>query len=259
MTAAEKKDIFTFVQLASANCLGYADRSLDAAAFDFQDDREEESSPALHTEQQELQTARPSSGINLQTIIEKVSRCQNCRLAGTRMNTVPGEGVAQPLVMVIGEGPGEMEDRSGRPFVGPAGQLLDKMLAAISLSRTANCYIANIVKCRPPKNRDPYPDEEDACIAFLEAQIHVLKPKILLAMGNTAVKKLLNTSVGISQLRGRFYDYRGIPLTASYHPSALLHNESLKRPAWEDLKLLRAWLEERYPGYAAPFMAERQG
>ena len=94
---------------------------------------------------------------------------------------------------------------------------------------------------------------------FLEAQIHVLKPKVLLAMGNIATKKLLNTAEGISRLRGRFYDYRGIPLTATYHPSALLHNEGLKRPAWEDLKFLRAWLEEKHPGYEAAFMAERQG
>ena len=162
------------------------------------------------------------------------------------------------LVLVVGEGPGEMEDRSGRPFVGPAGQLLDKMLAAISLSRTTTCHIANIVKCRPPHNRDPYPDEEDACIAYLEAPIHILKPKVILAMGNIAAKKLLNTTEGISRLRGRFYDYRGIPLTATFHPSALLHSESLKRPAWDDLKFLRTWLESQQPGYENAFMQAQQ-
>lgn len=272
MTAAEKKDIFTFVQASSAYLLGYADKSLDADGFSFQDDAETaapeaaQAAPAEVAVPADAQAApaeadRPrekAPGVTLQTISEKIARCQNCRLAGTRIHTVPGEGVPHPLVLVVGEGPGEMEDRSGRPFVGPAGQLLDKMLAAICLSRTTNCHIANIVKCRPPHNRNPYPDEEDACFAFLETQIHVLKPKVILAMGNVAVKKLLNTTEGISRLRGRFYDYRGIPLTATYHPSALLHNESLKRPAWEDLKFLRAWLEAQYPGYGTAFMQAQQ-
>ncbi|MBP5157601.1 MAG: uracil-DNA glycosylase [Treponema sp.] len=209
--------------------------------------------PPTATETETGPAAVSPAGITLHSIEEKISRCQNCRLASTRKNTVPGEGSQHPVVMVVGEGPGEMEDRSGRPFVGPAGQLLDRMLAAISLSRTSNCYIANIVKCRPPHNRDPYPDEEEACSPFLEAQIHILKPKVILALGNIAAKKLLNTSEGISRLRGRFYDYNGIPLTATYHPSALLHNETLKRPAWEDLKVLRAWLEENAPGYDTPF------
>lgn len=276
MTAAEKRDIFTFLQAASASLLGYADRTLNGDSFSFQDDAEAAPVPAAdqHTPvsgsaipapvpldsgaEQAVPQEKPASGISLQTICEKISRCQNCRLAGTRKNTVPGEGVPHPLVLVVGEGPGEMEDRSGRPFVGPAGQLLDKMLAAISLSRTTNCHIANIVKCRPPHNRDPYPDEEDACIAYLEAQIHILKPKVILAMGNIAAKKLLNTTEGISRLRGRFYDYRGIPLTATFHPSALLHNESLKRPAWEDLKFLRTWLESQQPGYENAFMQAPQ-
>ncbi|MBQ3686451.1 MAG: uracil-DNA glycosylase [Treponema sp.] len=280
MTAAEKRDIFTFLQAASASLLGYADRPLNGDSFSFQDDAEAAPVPAADQHmpvsgsgipaqlspeadsrsaaEQAVPQEKPASGISLQTICEKISRCQNCRLAGTRKNTVPGEGVPHPLVLVVGEGPGEMEDRSGRPFVGPAGQLLDKMLAAISLSRTTTCHIANIVKCRPPHNRDPYPDEEDACIAYLEAQIHILKPKVILAMGNIAAKKLLNTTEGISRLRGRFYDYRGIPLTATFHPSALLHNESLKRPAWEDLKFLRTWLESQQPGYENAFMQAQQ-
>ncbi|MBP5463840.1 MAG: uracil-DNA glycosylase [Treponema sp.] len=290
MTAAEKRDIFTFIQTASASLLGYTDRSLNLDGFSFQDDAELPAAapaeqyapvpnagipaaagaapvlpaaaaapaepPRTAAEQADPQE-KPASGISIQIICEKVSRCELCRLAQTRMNTVPGEGVPQPFVLVVGEGPGEMEDRSGRPFVGPAGQLLDKMLAAIQLSRTANCYIANIVKCRPPHNRDPYPDEEDSCIAYLEAQIHILKPLVILAMGNIAAKKLLNTTEGISRLRGRFFDYKGIPLTATYHPSALLHNESLKRPAWEDLKTLRTWLEGRQPGYGNSFMQQQ--
>ncbi|MBQ9539540.1 MAG: uracil-DNA glycosylase [Treponema sp.] len=243
MTAAEKRDIFTFVKLASSGILGYTDRTLDESKLIFMDD--------IGTAAPDKRI--PASGLSMQGIIEKISSCQNCRLCSSRTNSVPGEGVAHPVVLVVGEGPGEMEDKSGRPFVGPAGQLLDKMLAAINLSRTSNCYIANIVKCRPPKNRDPLPDESASCISYLEAQIHLLKPKIILAMGNIAAKKLLDTSNGISHLRGNFYDYKGIPLTATYHPSALLHNVDLKRPAWDDLKALRSWLEEHEPGYDEPF------
>ena len=147
-------------------------------------------------------------------------------------------------VMVIGEGPGADEDRQGRPFVGKAGQLLDKMLEAIQLSRKTNCYITNVVKCRPPQNRDPAPEERSCCAAFLDAQIRLLRPKMILVMGRIAAQHLLQTSDGIGKLRGRFFDYQGIPLMPTYHPSALLRDESLKRPAWEDLKRFRARLHE---------------
>lgn len=189
----------------------------------------------------------------IQNIAKKISECQNCILSKTRTNTVPGEGVQNPLVMVIGEGPGEEEDLSGRPFVGKAGQLLDKMLAAINLDRRLNCYIANIVKCRPPRNRTPMIDESQACKGFLQAQIHVLKPKYILAMGRTAVQNLLETSEGINALRGKWLSCNGIPLMATYHPSALLHDVSLKAPAWQDLKLFRKKLIDEYPKYDEEF------
>ncbi len=180
----------------------------------------------------------------LQNIARKIAICDRCRLCGGRTNTVPGIGVPEPLVLVIGEGPGADEDAKGEPFVGKAGQLLDKMLAAINLSRHTNCFIANIVKCRPPNNRDPMPDEADACRSFLDAQIGILKPKLILAVGRIAAQNLLNTTTGINKLRGQFFEYRGIPLLPTYHPSALLRNEDLKRPAWEDLKKFRTRLEE---------------
>lgn len=189
----------------------------------------------------------------IQNIAKKISECQNCILSKTRTNTVPGEGVQEPLVMVIGEGPGEEEDLSGRPFVGKAGQLLDKMLAAINLDRRLNCYIANIVKCRPPRNRTPMIDESQACKGFLQAQIHVLKPKYILAMGRTAVQNLMETSEGINALRGKWLSCNGIPLMATYHPSALLHDVSLKAPAWQDLKLFRKKLIDEYPKYEEEF------
>lgn len=183
-------------------------------------------------------------GDSLATVAQEAARCRKCRLASGRARAVPGEGAARPLVLVVGEGPGAEEDASGRPFVGPAGQLLDRMLAAIGLSRAENCYIANVVKCRPPMNRDPAPDEQAACIGYLERQVALLRPKAILAAGRVPAQALLGTKEGVVKLRGRVWDYKGLPLVASYHPSALLRNEELKRPAWEDLKLLKSLLPE---------------
>lgn len=180
-----------------------------------------------------------------------VGACRKCRLGETRLNPVAGEGPEELShlsnsveVMVIGEGPGADEDAQGRPFVGKAGQLLDKMLEAIGLSRKTNCYITNVVKCRPPHNRDPAPDERECCSCFLDAQIELTHPRILLVMGRIAAQHLLQTTDGIGKLRGHFFEYKGIPLMPTYHPSALLRNELLKRPAWEDLKRFRAKLHE---------------
>ena len=188
---------------------------------------------------------------SMQEIYAAVAQCSACVLGQTRTRPVAGEGPEELSrltnsveVMVIGEGPGADEDRQGRPFVGRAGQLLDKMLEAIQLSRKTNCYITNVVKCRPPQNRDPAPEERSCCAAFLDAQIRLLRPKMILVMGRIAAQHLLQTSDGIGKLRGRFFDYQGIPLMPTYHPSALLRDESLKRPAWEDLKRFRARLHE---------------
>ncbi|MCL2764407.1 MAG: uracil-DNA glycosylase [Treponema sp.] len=184
---------------------------------------------------------------SIDKIADEIKVCRNCSLGSSRTNAAPGEGALNPLVMVIGEGPGEEEDRQGRPFVGKAGQLLDKMLASISLSRTTNTFIANVVKCRPPKNRDPYPEEAAACAHFLERQITLLKPKYILASGRVASQTLLKTSENIGKLRGRCFDLAAgndtYPVLCTYHPSFLLRDESYKRPAWEDLKLLRSKLD----------------
>ena len=183
-------------------------------------------------------------GLTLSDLYAKITRCTKCQLARTRNNVVPGEGVENPDVLVIGEGPGYDEDMSGRPFVGKAGVLLDKMLAAIQLDRNKNCYIANIVKCRPPNNRDPQPEEQSTCFAFLQAQIHILKPKMILCMGRIAGHKMLETEDALNKLRGQIFDYNGIPLMVTYHPSALLRDQSLKAPAWQDLKQFKAKLDE---------------
>ncbi|MCE5255767.1 MAG: uracil-DNA glycosylase [Spirochaetaceae bacterium] len=175
---------------------------------------------------------------------EKVLACQACVLGSGRKNVVFGQGVQNPMVLVVGEGPGAEEDNQGLPFVGASGKLLDKMLASIGLSRETNCYIANVVKCRPPNNREPAPDERAQCMPFLQQQIQLLAPKAILCAGRTAAQALLSTAEGINRMRGKTYDYEGIPLIATYHPSALLRDETLKRPAWEDLKRLRGLLAE---------------
>lgn len=180
----------------------------------------------------------------LDAIAAKIAACSRCGLCNGRTNTVPGMGPAHPVVMVIGEGPGHDEDMQGLPFVGAAGQLLDKMLAAIKLSRETNTYIANIVKCRPPNNRDPLPEEAAACRSFLDAQISILKPKMILLAGRIALQNLLDTKIGITRIHGQFFEYNGIPVMPTFHPSALLRAPELKRDAWNDLKAFRARLEE---------------
>jgi DNA polymerase len=205
---------------------------------------------------------KPETEDSLEAIDAEIAACQRCGLCRGRTKTVPGEGAPHPLVMVIGEGPGADEDVTGRPFVGRAGQLLDRILDSkgkIGLSRTSNCYIANIIKCRPPENRNPQTDEIAACVPFLVRQIKLLRPKIILAAGNTAVKTLLDSSEGITRLRGTFTVFRGtllmdgefnIPLLPTFHPSALLRDETLKAPVWDDMKTLSAKLCELDKGYA---------
>ncbi|MBQ9631017.1 MAG: uracil-DNA glycosylase [Treponema sp.] len=200
----------------------------------------------VQDKQQNAQKEQVSSSLS-----EKIRMCTFCSLSENRTNTVEGEGVLNPLVLVIGEAPGEQEDKTGLPFVGAAGQLLNKMLQAINLSRNKNCYIANILKCRPPNNRVPQEEEIKACLPFLKEQIKTLNPKMILLMGKTACKAILNTNENLSALRGKFFSYNDIPLLASYHPSALLRDESLKKAAWEDLKLFRSKLLTLAPNYAA--------
>jgi len=176
---------------------------------------------------------------SLESIAREIEACRACRLCETRTRTVPGQGPASPLAMVVGEGPGAEEDARGEPFVGPAGQLLDKMLASIALDRRSNCFIANVVKCRPPQNRDPAPDEQAACLGYLRRQIALLRPVAILCVGRIAAQALLALSDGVGKLRGTWREFEGTPLLVTYHPSALLRDDTYKRPAWEDLKLFR--------------------
>jgi DNA polymerase len=168
-----------------------------------------------------------------------VSGCIKCGLHKTRTQTVFGVGDENADWMLIGEAPGAEEDRLGDPFVGQAGKLLDNMLAAIGLSRRENVYIANVLKCRPPGNRNPTPEEVEKCTPHLLKQIELIKPKLILAMGRFAAQTLLDTDASISSLRGRVHRYAGVPLIVTYHPAYLLRTLEDKAKAWEDLVFAR--------------------
>jgi DNA polymerase len=186
------------------------------------------------------------SDATLDTIRADLGDCQRCKLAACRTNIVFGEGAAQAPVVFVGEGPGAEEDATGRPFVGRAGQLLDKIIAAMGLRRE-EVYICNVVKCRPPENRTPEPDEVAACVGFLHRQLAVIRPHVIVALGASAASALLGDPRlgGISKIRGRFQDYRGIPLMPTFHPAYLLRAPDKKREVWEDIKQVMALLRER--------------
>ena len=170
--------------------------------------------------------------------------CQKCGLCETRTNVVVGMGNPKAKVMFVGEGPGEQEDLQGKPFVGRSGQLLDKMLDAVDLSRDKNIYIANIVKCRPPKNRDPLPEEQEMCIEWLRSQFELIRPKIIVCLGRIAAMKLIRPDFHIMKEHGQFYEKSGVLMMATLHPAALLRNPRNKPAAFEDFLKLRAKMDE---------------
>lgn len=170
--------------------------------------------------------------------------CTKCGLCETRTNVVFGVGNQNAKVLFIGEGPGQNEDLQGEPFVGRGGQLLDKMLAAVDLSREKNIYIANIVKCRPPQNRDPLPEEQEACLNWLRNQVSLLKPKIIVCLGRIAAMKLMDPQIKITKEHGVFIEKNGVLMMATLHPAALLRNPNNKPAAFEDFLALRKKIDE---------------
>jgi DNA polymerase len=178
---------------------------------------------------------------SLALVREDLGECTRCKLSETRRSIVFGVGAEDAPLMFVGEGPGEQEDRRGEPFVGPAGELLDKMIDAMGWSRDT-VYINNVVSCRPPNNRNPQPDEVAACKPFLEARIAAIQPRIIVALGRPAANTLLGTDAPISTLRGRFHDRNGIKVMPTFHPAYLLREPDRKRDAWADLKLVMAEL-----------------
>jgi DNA polymerase len=187
-----------------------------------------------------------------QQLLAEVRRCTLCPLHATRTQGVLGVGPKRADWLVIGEAPGAEEDRRGEPFVGAAGQLLDAMLRAIGLDRRTNVYIANVLKSRPPNNRDPKPEEVEACLPYLVRQIALLQPKIMLAVGRIAAQNLLGTDAPLGRLRGRVHHFgeRHTPLVVTYHPAYLLRTPADKRKAWEDLKFARSVYQQLMQGAA---------
>jgi DNA polymerase len=181
----------------------------------------------------------PRIGMGWDELAAAVAACRQCRLCEARKQAVLGVGDVHADWLFVGEGPGADEDQRGEPFVGQAGRLLDNMLAAISLKRGQDVYIANAVKCRPPENRTPAPEEAAACRPYLERQIDLLKPKLIVALGRPAAQTLLQTEIKIAAARGKVHDYRGIPLIVTYHPAYLLRTLLDKAKAWEDLCFMR--------------------
>ena len=179
---------------------------------------------------------------SLEAVAELIAGCRKCALCQTRSRTVPGEGDPAARLMLVGEGPGATEDQTGRPFVGQAGLLLDKILEAIECPRPTT-YIANIVKCRPPQNRKPLPDEMASCLPYLHRQVALVKPKVLIALGSTAAEGMLGVKKSLGELRGKVHRWNGIPLVVTYHPAALLRNPNWKKPTWDDVRIARQLLD----------------
>ncbi|MCH7887001.1 MAG: uracil-DNA glycosylase [Candidatus Marinimicrobia bacterium] len=185
-----------------------------------------------------LTTGNGPSAKDLESFYNEIKDCQLCPLGATRTKFVFGVGNPNADLMLIGEAPGRNEDLQGEPFVGRAGQLLDKILAAINLSRE-EVYIANVLKCRPPNNRDPLKSESDTCQPYLKQQIELIKPKLILALGRVSGAWLLGEDLALKDMRNKSYSYNGIEMMVTYHPAALLRNPHWKRPCWEDMQKVR--------------------
>lgn len=175
--------------------------------------------------------------------VNVIGDCRRCKLCEGRTHVVFGDGSARARLMFVGEGPGSEEDRRGVPFVGRAGQLLDQIIRAMGYARE-EVYIGNVVKCRPPENRAPQPDETAACTPFLFRQIEIIRPHVIVALGSPATQALLETSLGITKIRGTFREYRGIPVMPTFHPAYLLRNPAAKREVWDDMQKVMTLLAE---------------
>ena len=173
-----------------------------------------------------------------------VEDCMKCELGASRKKIVFGSGDKNADLLIVGEAPNEYEDEKGRPFVGKAGKLLDKILNAIGLSRTENVYLTNVLKCKTPSNRDPLLSEINNCNSYLLKQIEIIKPKIIVALGKVAGKSLLNKDLSLKELRSQFYEFNSIPLKVTYHPQSLLNEPAFKKNAWEDFQAVRDFINQ---------------
>ncbi len=211
--------------------------SVDAAPDQARPVPEADAGPIVAPDAKPVRDGSPGDWSGLAAAVRD---CRQCGLCAARKQAVLGVGDVDADWLFVGEGPGAEEDQRGEPFVGQAGKLLDNMLAAIGLERGNDVYIANAVKCRPPQNRTPEPQEMDACRPYLERQIELIRPRLIVALGRPAAQTLLRAEVKIAAARGRLHDYQGIPLVVTYHPAYLLRNLPDKARAWEDLCFMRA-------------------
>lgn len=203
-------------------------------------------SAAADSLQQDTGASRAIGEMDLEELSEAIGSCQRCGLCRTRDHAVPGKGVLNPRIMLIGEAPGAQEDATGLPFVGRSGSYLDRWMHAIGFSRERDLFIGNIIKCRPPENRDPTAAEQEACMPYLIRQLELIRPEMILCLGRVASQMLLETTESLSRMRGNVYEYAGIPVMVTYHPSAVLrYPDKFRRPVWEDLKNVRAFIEKR--------------
>tara|TARA_Y100000294_G_scaffold124772_1_gene116140 strand:- start:934 stop:1530 length:597 start_codon:yes stop_codon:yes gene_type:complete len=195
----------------------------------------------------EMGTTRldPSFSNQLNEFGTSISTCKKCNLGQHRNKFVFGVGDSHADLMLVGEAPGREEDLKGEPFVGRAGKLLDKILSAIKMTRHKNVYICNVLKCRPPQNRDPLPDEVEKCEPYLLHQINLIKPKLIVALGRISGTTLLRMDDTLKSMRGRLHDYHGTPLLVTYHPAALLRNSNLKKYTWEDFQFIRDFINKK--------------
>ena len=195
----------------------------------------------------EMGTTRldPSFSNQLNEFGTSISTCKKCNLGQHRNKFVFGVGDSHADLMLVGEAPGREEDLKGEPFVGRAGKLLDKILSSIKMDRHKNVYICNVLKCRPPQNRDPLPDEVEECEPYLLHQINLIKPKLIVALGRISGTTLLRMDDTLKSMRGRLHDYHGTPLLVTYHPAALLRNSNLKKYAWEDFQFIRDFINKK--------------
>ncbi|MFV0496906.1 MAG: uracil-DNA glycosylase family protein [Candidatus Fimivivens sp.] len=184
---------------------------------------------------------------SLAALRDDLKDCQGCRLCEQRNNVVFGAGPADARVMLIGEGPGQNEDETGEPFVGRGGILLDKMLDAVALSRTSNIFIANMVKCRPPQNRDPQADEMEACLPFLREQVRLIRPRIIVCVGRISAQRLISPDFKVTKQHGAFFEKNGVLMMGTFHPAALLRNPNQKPMAFEDWLKLRDMIKKECP------------
>lgn len=217
-----------------------------AEAVSFEPARTTTLSPSAPAEASAPSSPRPAPSparlASIEQVAASAAACTACGLAGTRSTVVFGDGDPAAELMVVGEAPGAEEDRTGRPFVGRAGKLLDMLLLSVGFPRES-VYICNVLKCRPPGNRNPAPEEVHACSPFLRRQVELIGPKAILAVGTFSAQTLLGSTESIGRLRGKVHQYEGIPLVPTYHPAALLRNPAWIRPVWEDLQRLRRLID----------------